>query len=369
MMHAYELTGDRKFLEIAHMGFSYAVKRSGGAGKGGSVQLTITPHTVYNLKQAGITSLDTVQWEASVRLQAGFVPVEPGAPIGVPVTVTSNRDQAQSVVLRVEGVPDGWTVPEPRAVELAQGAEEKIVLSFPDAPGLQRGQTVALSVVAEVRGAEPVRRQVVLGCPAEGMIGGAAGLVAGADDYLGPALQQAGIDAEAIDSLQDLSDFGVIFLGTQAHTVDAAGLQRDYAYLLQWVQSGGTLVISQLNDDNWRPEFLPGSVVLDEANALSGKIAAPDHPIFTTPTRLTDVSGMAMYDSIAEAEGWQVLLEDASGRPAIIATNLGSGRILAVMPSVERYYTGTETCTDPERMADYQALFGNIIIWAMTGNG
>ncbi|MGD9495657.1 MAG: hypothetical protein AB7Y46_05040 [Armatimonadota bacterium] len=70
MLRAYELTGERRFLEIAHIGFSYAVAKGGGDGKGGSVQLTITPHAVYKLEQAGITSLDTAPWEAQARLHA-----------------------------------------------------------------------------------------------------------------------------------------------------------------------------------------------------------------------------------------------------------------------------------------------------------
>lgn len=327
MLHACELTGDRKFLEIAHMGFAYAVKRGAAGGKGGSTRLALTPHAVYKLKQAGITSLDTARWQAPVRLEAGFVPVEPGAPVAAMVTVASNRDDAQSVALSLEELPDGWPVPEVPGVELSARGEAHVELKFPAATRLQPGQTVALTVVAEVDGEEPIRRRLVLGCPAEGRTGQTPDLVAGEQDYLGPALERAGIDAERITSLADLSAFGVIFLGTQAHTVDAAGLQQDYAHLLQWVHGGGTLVISQLNDSQWRLEFLPGPVVLDDANAESGRIAAPEHPIFTTPTPIEDLAGMVMYDSIVEAEGWEVLLEDADGGPAIIATGLGSGRV------------------------------------------
>ena len=368
MLHAYELTGERRFLEIAHIGLAYAVRRGAGAGKGGSVQLTLTPHAVYKLRQAGITSLDTAQWESPVGLGAGFVPVEPGRPISLPITVTSHRDHSLSVVLRLEGLPEGWPQVAARVVELPPGAEQAISFDLPAAAVLQRGETVAFTIAAQV-GDEAISRGIVLTCPAQEGTGDAIGLVAGAGDYLGPALELAGIHPQPIDSLADLAPFGVIFLGTQAHTIDAAGLQSDYARLLQWVHGGGTLVISQLNDDNWRPEFLPGRVLLDEPNATSGALAAPDHPIFTTPSAVTDVSGMTMYDSIVQADGWQVLLRDTSDRPAIIAIDLGAGRILAVMPSVERYYSGAETCTDPDLLADYRRLFENIITWALAGSG
>ncbi len=367
MLHAFELTGERRFLEIAHIGLSYAIQRGAGAGKGGSVQLTVTPHAVYKLRQAGITSLDTAQWEAPVGLGAGFVPVEPGRPVSLPITLTSHRDRGLSVVLRLEDLPEGWPEVEARTVELPPGAEQTLSLDLPRDAVLQRGQTVALTILAQV-GDETVNRGIVLTCPAEEGVGGEIGLVAGGEDYLGPALHLAGIHPRPIDSLADLASFGVVFLGTQAHSIDAAGLQSDYARLLQWVYGGGTLVISQLNDDNWRPEFLPGTVLLDEPNATSGAIAAPDHPIFTTPSAIADVSGMTMYDSIVQADGWQVLLRDTSDRPAIIATALGAGRILAVMPGVERYYSGAETCADTDRLADYRRLFENIIAWALAGS-
>ncbi|MFO8079019.1 MAG: hypothetical protein R6V07_01830 [Armatimonadota bacterium] len=371
LLRAYELTGDETFREIAHMGFAYVAAGSGGSGKGGSTQLTLSPHIIYKLKQAGITSLDTGAWESPVRLEAGFVPVEPGEPVMLPVTVASNRDRTLSVSLRVEDLPRGWPPVDAQAVELPPGEEAAIAFrlpaaSGPDGEGLERGEMVALTIIGEIDGDEATRRRVVLGCSPEGRNGDAIGLIADGQDFLGPALDRVGVQTRRIEALTDLSAFELIFLGTQAHAVDAAGLQEDYARLLQWVHGGGTLVVSQLNDDNWRQEFLPGSVILAEPNATSGKIVAPDHPIFAGIPDPDALAGMVMYDSIVEAQGWQVLLEDTSGKPAIATTEFGAGRILTVMPSVERYYTGEASAADAGRLADYQALFENIVTWALT---
>ncbi len=369
MLRAYELTGEEQFRDIAHIGFSYAA-RSPAGGKGGSTQLTLSPHIIYKLKQAGITSLDTAQWEAEASLRApGFVPVEAGGAIALPVTVTSHRDDPLRVNVRIDDLPQGWAQVEARTIDLTPRGSETISLDLTAPDDLAPGDTVVLTVCSEAEDGEAVRQNVLLARPAEVAVGDAIGLVPGEPEFLAPALEQAGIDARSIESLDDLSAYSAIFLSTQAHHVDSAGLQSDYPLLLQWVHGGGTLVISQMQDVGWRPEYLPGTVLLSDDRTESGEIAAPDHPIFAGISDRDALSGMVMYDSIVKAEGWRVLLEDGRGGPAIITTDLGEGRILAFMPSVERYLTGEAECSDPDRLAAYGRLFTNILAWALAGAG
>ena len=369
MLHAYELSGDRKFLDIAHVGFSYAARRGGSGGKGGSTALTLTPHAVYKLKQAGITSLDTAQWESGIRLQApGWVSVEPGRDVAVPVTAINNRDQKFAVTVRVTDTPKAWAAIPPVQLVIQPRATATVRVELPHAADVEPGSSVAVVLVIEAEGQdEPLlRRTVLLSAAAEGGLAGGIGLVAGSGDFLGPALRQAGVSFVPVAGLGELRSFSTVFLGTQAHALNAAGVQTGSASLLTWVQQGGTLVLSQLNDDGWRPEFLPGTVVLGEENDESGATVAAEHAIFSRPAAASDVAGMRMFDTITQADGWRVLLADAAGRPAIIETAVGAGRILAFMPSVERYYTGELPCADRQRLAAYRQLFDNIIAWALS---
>jgi len=361
MLRAYELSGEREFLEIAHTGFSYAVARGGGSGKGGSVQLTITPHAVYKLRQAGITSLDTAPWEQEAFLHApGWVPIGPGEAAAIEVVVQSNRDEPLAATVAMTGLAGG--APEP--AQTAVGPRETRAMHV-ELPGLSLQPGDALTVTLSMRAGETSLEQpLVLDCVAPGEVGDAVGLIAGDGDFLAPALDEVGVRYERISGLDDLSRFGIIWLGTQAHTLDAAGVASQPEALLRWVHRGGTVVISQLNDDGWQARFLPGIAVLAEDNSTSGAIVAPDHEIFRAPHRVSDLAGMQMYDTIARADGWTALLADASGRPAVIATTCGHGRILAFMPSVERYVTGALPVADDEQRTQYRRFFDNIVAWA-----
>ncbi|MEA3401811.1 MAG: hypothetical protein U9R79_11275 [Armatimonadota bacterium] len=360
MLRAYELSGEERFLEIAHMGFSYAVARGGGSGKGGSVQLTITPHAVYKLKQAGITSLDTSRWEEAAFLHApGWVPVGDGAPAALQVLVESNRDEAQEMALQIAGLPGDASA---RGFTVSLGPREVRSVQL-DLPVLDPAPGETLPLLLRMRaGDETAEASLLVDCIAPGGVGRLTGLIAGEEDFLAPALDELGVEYERVQALDELGRFARIYLGTQAHTLDAAGIARSPETLLRWVYRGGTLVVSQLNDDGWSTRFLPGVVVLAEENATSGRIRASEHALFTTPNRVRDLAGMQMYDTIARADGWQVLMEDEAGRAAIIATSCGEGRILAMMPSVERYVTGALDDGKLEQVA--REFLHNIIAWA-----
>jgi len=362
MLRAYELTGDEQFLRIAHVGFSYAVAKGGAGGKGGSVQLTITPHAVYKLKQAGITSLDTSEWEEAARLYTpGWVPVERGKQAQLYAIIESNRDEPLEATVAVRGLPEGIHAPPPLAAGIAGRQTETLRVDLPDL-GLQPGDALELTLTMSA-GDTDIERRVVMDCPAAGDVGDAIGLIAGDGDFLGPAFDELGVAHARVEDLAALPGYGAIFLGTQAHTLNAAGIAEQPELLLHWVHAGGTLVLSQLNDDGWETRFLPGVVVLAEENSVSGEIVAPRHPLFTTPNEVADLSGVEMYDSIAIAHGWSVLVEDERGRPAVIETACGDGRILVLMPSFERHIGG------PGSGGPCRHLLENVVAWATAGPG
>jgi hypothetical protein len=169
-----------------------------------------------------------------------------------------------------------------------------------------------------------------------------------------------------VDSVDRLQPMHALFFGTQACTLDAAGMRSNPAPVLRWLHAGGTAVFSQLNDDAWDPFLLGPALVVQEEDSESGEVTAPDHPLFTTPNRLTELCGAKMFDSIAYLdERWQVLLTDSKGRPAVMECELGEGRAIVFEPSFERYVTGDLTAATQDHARAFGALVENLVAYAL----
>ena len=362
----YDVTGERRFMDVALKGFSHAIRARRGGGKGGSTALCTTPHFIHDLKRLGITRLPdlTVPRRAGVWLPHALA-LLPGEPAVIQGAVTAGS-KAKTFTVRVTALPQGWKAsPMSQTVEpKSTGSEEhfQIRLDTPDKEPLSGEGTVGLAVVSQ---GLDVRRAVAVVSIKRIKYGDKTGLIAGKEDFLGPALTKAGVAFEPIaDVGADLTQFGSIWLGTQAHTINAAKISTRPLALHRYVRSGGVLVISQMNDGGWDSGYLPCRIELSEDNSDSASILAPKHPVFCAPNRVTNVAGMQAFDSIAFCgQGAKVLLADTRGTPAIVEITCGHGAVFVFEPSVERYYTGALPAATQSRQKQYCALFENMVAY------
>ncbi len=346
MAIAYELSGDEHFLDLAQMTYAYFIPTAGGMGKNYSIALVTSPQLICKLHNAGRDDLSTWRWDEPFEALVPRV-LPPGRPLRV--LLRTGRPEPVEVSAAVGGRTQALTVRPGGAWQLFE---------LDEAPGGTTEITLASGEHARpctVQGLEVGAAQV----------GDAVGLIAGDEDFLGPALPLLGVEAAPISAGDDLSRFGTIFLGTQACTLDAAGIRSDPGPLLAWLHAGGRVVVSHPNDEAWDPFLFGPPLVLQEENAVSGAIVAPEHALFTMPTAVADIAGAAMYDSVAYADdAWQVLANDTEGRPAVLELTLGEGRVLVMVPSFERYVTGALSASD-DATARYRAFVENVMAWAV----
>jgi hypothetical protein len=128
------------------------------------------------------------------------------------------------------------------------------------------------------------------------------GYVMGVGDEIPPALEQIGARVELLseDELAwgDLGRFDVVMTGVRAYE-RRADLRAYNQRLLDYAQAGGTVIVNynkfEFNQAQYGP--YPGKVgsrrVTDENSKVT--VLAPQHPVFTTPNRITD----------ADWQGWR----------------------------------------------------------------
>lgn len=168
--------------------------------------------------------------------------------------------------------------------------------------------------------------------------GAAIGWITGPNDPLARAAEALELPVPAIDDLgqANLNDYGTIVLGAEAHEKDFANCRSHADRLHRWVLGGGTLLVGQLNDGRWLPEFLPYDLLLSNDSTQSGPLAVPGHPLFRG-IEASQLAGVVSYDQIEWASPeWQVLMQAENGTPAILEAQYGAGRILVILPSFDR---------------------------------
>jgi len=326
----------------------------------------MTPHFIHDLKRLGMTRVPVPRLAATTwlphALALALLPDERPVLTG---KIRTTGAEPQEFLVRVVALPAGWkAAPMSRTVGVEVGKTEahfEIALDIPLGRRSPSQHVVELALTGKDTN---VHRKVRVAFVDHVKHGDKIGLIAGNEDFLGPALKKAGVEFEPIPDVgRDLARFGVIWLGTQAHTLDAAKVSTHPLALHRYIKSGGVLVISQMNDDGWDPGYLPCHVELSDDNTTSGKIAAPDHPIFRTPNRITRADGIMSYDSILACDTpARILLTDNLGRPSIAEIPCGHGCVLLFEPSLERYYSGASSAASAARK-QYCALFANIVAY------
>jgi LmbE family N-acetylglucosaminyl deacetylase len=149
------------------------------------------------------------------------------------------------------------------------------------------------------------------------------GYVMGVGDELPAALSQLGarvqlLDAAALTSAP-LDRFNAIVLGTRAYAV-RADLRANNARLLEYAKNGGNLIVlynTQELDPSRQSPFpakLPANAEEVSEEDATVTILAPDHPLFTTPNRIT----AADFDGWVEQRGSKFWTEwDAAYTPLL----------------------------------------------------
>jgi hypothetical protein len=259
----------------------------------------------------------------SVEVAPSPLVVRPGAArtftVGVQVTSYAASPVRASVSL---GVPPGWTVsPASADVSLTPGAGGHVQPFDVFAPPVTSGQW-PLSASATVGGRRyattyrvirhrglPVRYAVseaggkVTAIDVKAAEGIRVGYVMGVGDELPAALVQLGARVMLLgrDDLEsaDLGAFDTIVTGTRAYAV-REDLRASNARLLDWVRSGGNLVVLY-NTPEFDPQrFAPFAARLpQDAEEVTEErapitILARGHPLLSTPNRIED----------ADFEGW-----------------------------------------------------------------
>ncbi len=351
LAHAYELSGEERYLDLAQMCFAFYAKGGAGIGKTYSHAICKSPHLIYKLHRAGRDDIDPSRWEDAFEARAPRV-LPPGETAKLPVLVRSNRKEPVEVTIQVLGGANTTVTLEP-------GAPWQLV----ELPGIKPGVIEATATCGE----QEKRIQTEALLPGkQAALGDGVGLIAGEGDFLGPALEALGVKFARVASVEELQPMRVLFFGTQACTLDAARMRSNPAPLLRWLHAGGTAVFSQLNDDGWDPFLLGRALIVEEEDSEGGEIAACEHPLFTTPNRVTDLAGAKMFDSIGYLdERWQVLLRDSEGRAAVVEYKLGEGRAIVFEPSFERYVAGELTATTEDRANAFKGFLENVVAYAL----
>ncbi len=305
----------------------------------------------------------------AVRLGSDVVAF-PGAaqPRELRVTVTNHAKGRATADVALE-LPAGWTsAPASSPVAFAR-EDESLTVRFQVTPGpgtkAGRYDVRAVAGVATQRydkGYETIeyphiqRRHLVADAAGslrvldlQPIAGVTVGYIMGVGDLVPPALIQLGAGVELLTPEQlahgDLSKYDLVMTGVRAYE-RRADLRAYNQRLLDYAASGGTVIVQynkfEFNQAQHGP--YPGQVssnrVTDERAPVT--ILVPDHPVFTTPNRVTEATwadwvqerGLYFFDSAKADERYVDLLEMTDSYPnnpgarrgALVEARVGEGR-------------------------------------------
>ena len=329
-------------------------------GKTFTQGLCFMPFMLAELTELGIENPPPVVTPPELRLRSHAI-LPPGESLVIRPVLRNGEDAARTCRLSFDqaaapflggqhvfvwdAVP-GWSL----------GPEIRVTV--PAEPGALR-----FAVSAEIGGKGATRPFVIEAATPTGAVGNAIGWVSAPKDHLAVAAGAVGIEAVAVSDVAkaDLSRFGAIVLGAEAHEKNYAGCRAASARLARFVVSGGTLLVGQINDASWVPDYLPRDLVPGDDGTEAGAVLVPEHAIFAelTTGALAGVQSFDRFDWAAP--GWRVLMAGADGSPAVLQTEVGKGRVLVVMPSFDRVAVAAE---DSASRKAARALMANLLRWA-----
>lgn len=341
LAYACRLDPEHRDRDLLLDGLSYNMYRAGvnSFGKTFTQGLCFTVYMLDELQKLGMRNPPPVVDPPDVRMRSHIL-LPPGGTLTFRPFVKSGVTTPVECQLVFGGKAEGIIVGEPTlrwqsAPGFAPGPE--IQVRAPAEPGV-----VTLPVTLTV-GEQQVTRELRIEAAAPaGKPGTATGWVTDAKDPLALAAQTLGITVSPLADLAkaDLEAYGTIVLGDEAHEKDFAGCRTQADRLARWVLDGGTLVVGQLNDGKWQPDFLPYDLALGDADTKAAAVVEPSHPLFRDLDS-TQLIGTVSYDRIEwAAPEWQVLMRAEDGTPAILTADYGAGHLLVLMPSFDRNVPG-----------------------------
>ena len=333
----------------------------GSFGKSFTQATCFMPYLFKELTDLGITSLPKPTTPDGVWVRSAVV-LPPGGRMALRPRVSRNSEKPAQCSLELGPGAQPWL------------AGSRGVLRWEAPPGVSDGPEVKIRAS---KNPQQVRVPMTLRC-GETKIdmhlsleavtplarGTRVGWLTSPTDHLRLAAERVGGKVEPIEDLRsaDLSLFRTIVAGAEGFEKDFGNCREHSVKLLRFVAAGGRLVCGQVNDQNWRPDFLPYDLHLGDEETESGKILAPDHPLFSSPNKVPSLAGVTSYDRIvATGPEWRVLMRAQDGTPSIVEARVGKGEVLVIMPSFDRpVYNASE---EPEATAACTAFIENLLAY------
>jgi len=318
-------------------GLSHNMYRAGigSFGKTFTQGLCFTVYMLDELHKLGITNPPAVITPPNVRLRSQVI-LPPGQTMTIRPQVKIDADGPTACTIAYGGkaadfIQEGATITWQAKPGLTLGPE--IHIRAPAKPGV-----VVLPVTVTVGEKTEERELRIEAIAPAASIGKGTGWISGTKDPLQVAAKAMDIPISPILYLdkEDLSQYGTIILGSEAHEKNFGNCRASAGKLNRWVVQGGTLLVAQVNDGDWQPDFLPFDLALSNDSTRAGDVLVQGHPLFQG-VKASGLAGTASFDHVVWAgPEWQVLMTAENGTPAILSAPCGAGRILFVMPSFDR---------------------------------
>ncbi len=228
------------------------------------------------------------QWLGITPQIYGFIPGRSENGLTFSWKLTNYLKRAVSGVLTVEA-PQGWTSTGARFDALNEDDTASGRINVQPPPGVKPGEyllkfhgakaTVAVPVnVFDVEVAQNLR----------------LGIITSFDNTLEAATKALGVSYELVKDAEiengDLNRFTSIIVDIRAYLVRDV-LKKSNTRLLDYARNGGNLIVMYQRDQEWKPEYAPfpfqvtrKRVTVEEAPIA---ILAPDHPLFSSPNRVS----------------------------------------------------------------------------------
>ena len=364
LARACEISGKPEHREMLLLSLGKMVRLGSpaGSGKGYAMQIRNTPFAVSAMDRWGLDEIPVPPpSRPSVTLPPQFYVVS-GREATLNLMVRYSSPTPIGIIAEITELPEGLRS-EAMRVEGQISRERAHVLAFRISGQGRTGDRITVRWSAgewsgELSTLVRMRQAIETG---EGL-----GYVGADGDPVGAALRALGLDLQPLPDLRPatLAKFRALIIGREAHEKNFLGIRESNADLLDFIHSGGTVIIMQLQDSSWQPSYLPALLELSNVSGSLGQIVAPDHPIFTTPNKLRSLQGVVSYDTIvAAAEAWTVLATDDRGQPSIVEMTEGKGSVLVVQPSPDRCVVGEAAAKAPLTVEACAQFIENLVAY------
>ena len=349
LAYASEITGDPKYRSFLLRFLAQVMRSRASNGKTYSMLIHHSAYPFYYLKRAGLTKLPPPQRPTKVNVRKrAFLDASGRGTLDI-LVIPGTELPARVTLLAVD-VPSQLQV-RPDSMAFVVDGDDPVSRELLIATrGLDGPCRFGLDV--RVNGRPFAKREVELlprTTPERFRIGKKLGFLGAPTNETLLALRAAGLKLTALPALShaNLNGYGVIVVGRDTFAAEGLYIGSHFFRLTDFARSGGTLVMSQLNDSDWEPGYLPGELTLSDANDKAGKIVKPQHPLFSQPNKIDSITDIVCYDTIVHAQKlWTVLAVDSHGQPAILEAAIGSGRALLIEPSLDRAALDPNECPE-----------------------